>query len=285
LKAVAAATRRLRGVLAIIRPINVLISMVAVVLAVLICNPTTAWVRLLFAGLVAGLVASGANAINDYFDIEIDRINRPDRPLPAGLLSPRQACVLCGCFFVLAWFPAAFIGIPILLVVLFSELLLYWYSAFLKQTAVWGNLTVSFCTGLAFLFGGLTAGNIRPAVLPAIFAFLINWAREIVKDIEDVPGDRQQHARTLPILYGERMARSMIAVLLALLIAVTILAHLLGFYGYGYFAVVMVLVNPLLFWVLIKLWPMPDAAGLHRMSQLLKTAMVLGLIAIVLGSC
>ncbi len=273
----------LKGLSTIIRPINVVISMFSAVIAVLICNPTTAWLRLVLAAGITGLVAGGANAINDFFDVEIDRINRPERPLPAGLLTSKQAITISICFFLLALLFAVQISLVVFLIVLGAQGLLVLYSAFLKQTAVWGNITVSFSTGLTFLFGGMVAGHVAPAVLPAIFAFLINWAREIVKDIEDIPGDKKLQARTLPIVYGVPVARIMIAAILLALMAVTILAFALGFYGPGYFAVVMVLVNPLLFWLIIKLWPMPDSLGLRRTSLLLKTAMVLGLVAIVLG--
>ncbi len=275
--------RRLFGLLQIIRPVNVIIAMASVLLAVLICNPHTRLRDVLLAMLVGGLVTSGANAINDYFDIEIDRINRPRRPLPAGLLSPSAARMVAFSLFALALALAAFLGPQSLLIVGVSVPLVYAYSAVFKTTAVWGNLIVGLISGLAFIFGGTVAGNLKQAWMPFLFAFVINWAREIIKDIEDMPGDRQARAQTLPIRYGVPAARRLIIALLTGLILLTGAPYLLDLYGRLYLLVVMTLVNPLLIAVLMELGRELDSRRLRRMSLCLKAAMFSGLAAILAG--
>jgi geranylgeranylglycerol-phosphate geranylgeranyltransferase len=275
--------RWLRGLILIIRPINVVISMISILMAVVICNSqTSGWVMVL-ATLVGGFMAGGANAINDYFDLEIDRINRPERPLPGGLLSRQNARTISFCFSCFALVGAALINWYALAITVFSAVLLYFYSAHLKRTAVWGNLAVSVSTGLAFIFGGVVAGNLRNAIIPAIFSFFVNWAREIIKDIEDIPGDQKLNARTLPILYGIKTAKKLTTLILGILLLVTIFAYVKHIYGIYYFMAVMSLVNSLILYVLVCLWQDPDQAGLRRMSTLLKTAMFTGLVAILLG--
>jgi len=274
---------RLFGLLQIIRPLNVIIAMASVLLAVLICNPHTRLRHLILAMLVGGLVTSGANTINDYFDIEIDRINRPRRPLPAGLLSPSAARKIAFFFFTSALTLAAFLGPESLLIVGLSIPLVYVYSAVFKTTAVWGNLIVGLTTGLAFIFGGTVAGDLQQAWMPFLFAFVINWTREIIKDIEDIPGDRQASAQTLPIRYGVSAARRLITALLIGLILLTAVPYLLDLYGRLYLLAVMTLVNSLLITVLVELWRELDSRRLRRMSNCLKVAMFSGLVALLVG--
>ncbi len=93
-----------------------------------------------------------------------------------------------------------------MLIVIFAVVLLYYYSARLKRTIIAGNVVVGFMTGMAFIYGGTTVGHVERALIPAIFAFLINFARELVKDVEDIEGDKKEQAVTLPVKYGIRPA-------------------------------------------------------------------------------
>jgi geranylgeranylglycerol-phosphate geranylgeranyltransferase len=272
-----------KGILLVIRPVNVIISFLSVLLAVMICNPRTPMMIMLLAGATAAFVTAGANAINDFYDIEIDHINRPNRPLPMGLLSQSAARTICFVFFTTAIGLGLSLNCVAAVIVICSCILLYYYSARLKRTVLWGNLTVSLITGLAFVFGGVAAGSIRQAMYPAAFAFLSNGAREIIKDIEDIPGDRSLQIRTLPLVHGVRTAQVVTTAVLVALLAVTIVAYVSGFYGWWYFTAVMTVVNPFIIYVLITLWRRHDAKGLRRMSTLLKVAMLTGLLAIYLG--
>jgi geranylgeranylglycerol-phosphate geranylgeranyltransferase len=274
---------RLQGLMQIVRPVNVLIAMVSILLAILICNPKIHLLDIVVAMLVGGLVTGGANAINDYFDLEIDRINRPERPLPRGLLSAAHAQQITWAFFLLALVLSGLLNPAALAITGFSLLLLYAYSARLKQRAVWGNLAVSLATGLAFIFGGLVAGDVRKAVMPALFAFLINCAREIIKDIEDIPGDKKFNAATLPIAYGVRTAQVATTAILGILVLLTLLPLIAHWYGWYYLIAILTLVNPLLFLVVKELWQEWSRRSLRRMSIRLKLAMVAGLVAILAG--
>ena len=79
-----------------------------------------------------------------------------------------------------------------LLIVVLSIALLYFYSARLKRTVLIGNLVIGLMTGMAFIYGGVVVGRMERAVVPAIFAFLVNLARELLKDVEDMEGDRKR---------------------------------------------------------------------------------------------
>lgn len=269
--------------ISLVRPVNLLITFLSIVAAgILAGGGWTDAAPLLLAGAAGAAVAAGANAINDYFDVAIDRINRPERPIPSGTLSTGQAWWIwlttsiggCVCGLVIGPWPFA--------ITVGSVLLLYWYSRALKSTPLAGNLVVGGMTGMAFIFGGVAIGAVDQALLPALFAFLVNVAREVVKDIEDREGDARQQAATLPVRFGIRPARLATSIVLLSLITITILAYLGGRYDEVYLRIVLV-ADVLLAYVAWSVWRKDTAQHMHQLSVVLKTTMIIGLAAIFFG--
>jgi len=195
----------LQGLFRITRPANCVAAGLAAIVAYLIATGTVIpAVLLLF--LVVFLVTAAGNVINDYFDIAIDRVNRPDRPIPSGQVTPGAARAWAAILFlagILACIPT---NVLCLAIAVFNSLLLLAYAARLKRTPLVGNIAVSYLSGSMFLFGAALAGMdgiVR--VLPfAVMTFFAMLARELVKDAEDVDGDRASGASTIPIRYGIR---------------------------------------------------------------------------------
>jgi geranylgeranylglycerol-phosphate geranylgeranyltransferase len=138
-------------------------------------------------------------------------------------------------------------------------------------------------TGMAFVYGAVVVGNFVKALVPAIFAFLANVAREVIKDIEDVEGDKKEGAVTLPVRYGERPALWITTATIVLLILATLAAFQLGFYTVVYLSIVLV-VDALLAIVMAWMWIDLTPPNMNRMSNILKICMVIGLLAIFFGS-
>ena len=266
------------------RPVNLLITAVSVPAACVLAGAD--WsdaVAVLLASLTAVFVAAGANAVNDVFDVEIDKVNRPDRPVASGILLPREALLFS---FVLSGVGVVLnlaLGVVPLLIALGSVVLLYYYSAYFKRTVIAGNVVVGMMTGLAFVYGAVVAGHAGRGVLPALFAFLINVAREVVKDMEDVEGDRKGNAQTLPVRYGMAPARMLASAVMALLIIVTLAAYVLGYYSRVYLWLV-IPIDMILAFSIFSVGRDPSPASLRKVSTLLKACMAIGLIAIYLGS-
>jgi geranylgeranylglycerol-phosphate geranylgeranyltransferase len=223
----------LAGLFRITRPANALAAGLASVVAYLIATGTLILsVLLLFA--VVTLVTAAGNVINDYFDVEIDRVNRPDRPIPSGQVSLPAARAFAITLFLAGILVCLVTNTLCIAIAVFNSLLLFAYAARLKSMPLVGNLAVSYLAGSMFLFGGALNG--MPglvSVIPfAVMTFFAMLARELVKDAEDVEGDRANGAATFPIRYGVRNT-VLIALACGILGAVSSLAPYLR-WGTGY---------------------------------------------------
>ena len=264
------------------RPLNGLITALSVGIGALTADQTPAWSALLLAAVSAALINGAGNAFNDLMDIDIDRINRPLRPLPSGRLSPSAARIqsllfaLAGC--ALAFWLSPWHG----LIALAAAALLVVYSISLKNSLLWGNVLVAFIGAIAFPYGALAAGDIGHSWIPALFAFLFHLGREIVKDIEDVAGDRIRGERTLPLCWGRTQAGVLAALVYLLLVGFTWMPFFMGIYG-AFYALALLPVHALVGYILWQLYRQRAVLADDRLGRLLKVGMFLGLVAIVVG--
>lgn len=277
-------TEKLTAILKIIRPLNFLITFVSVIVVAIICSPDKLpGLNVFLAALTASLVLASGNSINDIHDIEIDKINKPLRPLPSGKLSIKEAYRLYILLVIVPIVLSFLVSEMALIIVLISVLLLFLYSKYLKRILLVGNITVAFLTGLVFIFGGVVVENPAAAIVPAVFAFLINLIREIVKDMEDVEGDTIAGVITFPAKFGFQKSKYIILFISLTLILYTLYPFITQLYKIEYFVVVMVFVNPILVYCLKILFEGHSLKNLKQISNLLKLGMVLGLIAVYLG--
>ncbi len=273
-----------KAAIKITRPLNVLLTFVSIYLAAYISPRFYAGWSVFIAALSAALIAAGGNSINDLYDVETDRINRPERPLAAGVLSTVQGkalyvvATLSG--LILAWI----LGWNFMVLALSVSVLLFWYSARLKRTALFGNMVVSFVSGLTFIYGAMAVADWRAGIIPAVFAFFFHFGREIIKDMQDVHGDLQTGAKTLPGKYGFRISAVIVNILFLLLIVLTVLPYIFFNYSVYYLWLVVPGVDAVLLYVSVMLWKQSDTRHLGRLSGLLKIDMFVGLLAIWLGT-
>ncbi len=271
------------AVIRISRPVNVFIGALSIFIAAFISGSLSPWYKVLLACLSGGIIAAAANTINDYFDLEIDRINKPARPLPAGQVSPASARRWAFGEFLLGIFLSFFINLPAFGIALTISLLLYLYSARLKRMPLWGNLAVSFSSAMAFIYGGVAVHRVKQTLIPAAFAFFFHLGREIIKDVQDMEGDRRYNARTFPLAFGKSAALLLVTLNFLFLIILTILPYLLHWYGKNYFLAVTIGVNPVLIYSAVTIWRNQSFEHLGFVSNLLKADMLVGLFAIYLG--
>ncbi|WP_067052445.1 geranylgeranylglycerol-phosphate geranylgeranyltransferase [Methanofollis ethanolicus] len=193
----------MHGYVSITRPANSVVAGLAGVLGYLIATGTVTPESAALIGIVA-LVTAAGNVINDYCDAEIDAVNRPDRPIPAGKVSRRGALIYAALLFAAGNLLALTTNLSCLAIALFNSALLVLYATRLKGMPFVGNLAVAYLSASIFLFGGALAGpDGLAANLPvAGVTFLAMVAREVLKDAEDVEGDAAGGARTLPMVLG-----------------------------------------------------------------------------------
>ncbi|MBD3169853.1 MAG: hypothetical protein GF307_10250 [candidate division Zixibacteria bacterium] len=272
----------LAGSIRILRPVNGLISSLTVWISFIISGGGYAEYSGILASIAAFFFAGFANSVNDIEDIDIDRINKPHRPLPSGRINKKTAIMVAilsglialGISFILTVF-TAIIGI-----IAVAGMLLY--NLRLKRIAFWGNTTVSLIAAVAFIYGGAANNNIFPALFPALMAFLLHLGREVTKDIEDVRGDSAVGARTLPLVRGLALTRNVASIPLMILIPVTLLPMYFDMYSYAY----LIMVTPVNIILLLVIYNLLISRRLSakRNSLLLKVAMPLGIMAILFGT-
>jgi geranylgeranylglycerol-phosphate geranylgeranyltransferase len=268
----------------ITRPLNVIITFWVVVVAILISQTSQTNLNLIFlSSIAAALVAASGNIINDIYDIESDKIAHPKRVIVLGTMTKQESWYLYAVLNFISAIIAASLSAVLLAIVLLTILLLFSYSSYLKGLPLFGNIIIALITGLAFIYGGLAANNPVAAIVPAVFAFLINLIREIVKDMEDVEGDTKAGLISFPIKFGFQKSKILILFITFTLILYTVFPFIIKLYKIEYFIVVMVFVNPLLILCLKFLFDTKIEKSLPVVSNILKLNMILGLIAIYLG--
>lgn len=173
------------------------------------------------------LIAAGGYIINDYYDVKIDLINKPDRVVIGKTISRRAAILFHTGMSVTGVAMGFLLNWKIGLINLFSAFLLWLYSNALKRLPLVGNLAVSLLTGLAVLIVNILYPPLLIVLwVYALFAFLITLVREIIKDIEDLKGDSTFGCRTLPIAWGVRKTKQLVYVLLVVFALVVFALHL-----------------------------------------------------------
>ena len=199
----------------LMRPLNCLMSVFAVFIGGLIVLEAAAFstLHIFIAMLATFLIIGAGNAINDYFDIEADKINKPLRPLPSGRIKRTHALVFSLALFALGIILSLLLNPLTFLIATFNSLLLIFYSSSLQNKLLIGNIAVSYLVGSTFLFGGAASGkglaDIMVTAMLLLLAFFANLSREIVKDLEDVEGDKASFLKRLAgtvekTLSGER---------------------------------------------------------------------------------
>jgi geranylgeranylglycerol-phosphate geranylgeranyltransferase len=270
--------------LRIMRPANAVVAGFAAMLGYFIASGTLVpGILLIWATVV--LVTAGGNTINDYFDAEIDRINRPDRPIPSGKVQEKEAWNLSFILFAAGILITAFTNILCIAIALFNSLLLLLYATRMKRSCFSGNLAVSYLSASLFLFGGAYLGwEGAVRVLPiALITFFAMVSRELLKDAEDVEGDLTAGADTVPVRYGVKAA-----VLLSFLFAVGAVAgSIYPFLWWGiWYLVGILLVDAII--IIAAVSPLscrtPQCIRKSRATSLLKTGMFASLIVFFLAA-
>jgi geranylgeranylglycerol-phosphate geranylgeranyltransferase len=157
------------------------------------------------------MLTAASMAINDYYDRETDAINEPNRPIPGGLIKPKEALAF-SLISTAIGFAASYLTNTVyplcLATAIIAWIISVAYTTVGKRSGLPGNLLVSACVAVPFIYGSITiVSEVKLNVLIfASMAFLSITGREVTKGIVDVQGDRRQNVKTVAVRYGERRA-------------------------------------------------------------------------------
>ncbi len=228
------------NILRLIRPVNSIMMGLAVLIGIFIASQGKILLINTIMGFSVGfLLTAGTMCVNDYIDRDIDAINAPNRPIPSGLILPYEALSSSIILTVFGLIISSFINWNSFFVALISVGVMVSYNLWGKRTGFLGNLMVSFCVSLPFIFGGTVVTSISVSlIIISLMAFLANTGREITKGIADIEGDRIKNVNTLAVMYGSEDAGRVAALLSLAAIAISPIPYILGWLSPLYLIIV-----------------------------------------------
>lgn len=257
----------------------------------------------LFYFLIAAsvLIAAAGYIINDYFDLQIDSINKPEKVVVDKIIKRRWTIVwhwmLSGAGILISAYIAWKTAVWIILFANTGCVLLLWvYSTTFKKRVLSGNVIISALTAwvifvvyfyVMFLFrqkGAIGAASntfLKFTILYAGFAFIVSLIREVIKDMEDVQGDAAHNCRTMPIVWGIPSSKVFTAVWIIVAIGGLLILQIFAWQASWWWIIVysvMLVILPLVF-VLRKLYQAKEAGDYHQLSSWMKFIMLTGILS------
>ena len=274
----------IKAYIQILRPLNMLITLACIIITSLTFGKFS--YQLLPIIIVILCLTAFANIINDVFDYKVDKLNRPDRPIPSGKINQKSAIILCMLLLVISICTIFFydfnFNTKVSIICIIIPLLIF-YTPFFKKIPLLGNIIVSFILGMVFIVTAFyVAGDLKLIIPPVILAFVLMLIREIVKDIADIEGDSLMNVMTFPVLYGINKSIHIILGLVFILILATF--YFISLYNITYLISVIVFVDIPLLYFTVKLLKNRSASYCKYLEKVLKLITIFGVIVIYLAT-
>jgi geranylgeranylglycerol-phosphate geranylgeranyltransferase len=278
----------LRGAFDLVRPVNCAMIGFAVIVGAFVSKPPSVSPLQLALGFLTGLfICAYSMAVNDIYDVEVDRVNRPDRPIPSGRVTAREGSRLS--YVVLAiGMACAVLSLNLLAVVIAAAyaFLSWLYSSKAKKTGIAGNLIVASSLAIPFIYGGaIGGGSIAGSLLllMALTAFFSGVGREVVKAMADVEGDAKRDvnslARSRGLVFASRVGAAffLLAVLTSWVPLVTGLAN--EVYTFG-----VVIPDAIFLYLAVAIVARHDPASAYTVKKIALAGMTVGLLVFIGGA-
>ncbi len=273
---------KITGFLNLIRWKNLLIVVfnLAIIKLFLIdhAQPDGIW-DLKFAGLVISmvLITAAGYIINDYYDIKIDIVNKPKQVIVGRLITRRYALLWYFLFNFLALLLVFIISKKLFILYLFSTFLLWYYSNHLKRKFLIGNISIAILTALSTSIPGIYYQTSLDIIFfYALFAFGITLIREIIKDLEDIEGDRKYGCQTLPIVLGPKKTIKYLKTMSLVFVAIYVVLYGLNQFPLSWLQLPLVITY---FYFIYYLRKSDTVVHYKNMSAQLKLIMIFGILS------
>jgi geranylgeranylglycerol-phosphate geranylgeranyltransferase len=288
---------KFKDAIEITRPINCLMGALTVIIGLLNTRFSVPLDKLMI-NIILGVItyiflAAAGNIINDIYDIEIDKINRPKRPIPRGSISLKQAKGLFFLYLIIGII-ISYINTLILSLALINLALAFFfgfiawvYAKWGKKSGFFGNIIVGVSFSIGLVYGAYLNSSLIPPYIFYFFitAFSLLVAREIIKGCEDIEGDRNQGVKTLAIKIGIKNSRNVAVIFSLVAIIFFILPILTNILNPILFFILMVLgIIEVVYTIFLMLSSKLEKADLKKISLLLKIGMLIGLLAFLFAS-
>jgi geranylgeranylglycerol-phosphate geranylgeranyltransferase len=229
--------KKIKGLIQLFRPELPFSAGICVLLGEIVALGGFPSFREAILGFMCGFFISGSALVsNDYYDLEVDRINSPDRPLPSGAVSPSEAILLAALTMLIGLAASFAISIQaFILSVIFGAVGIL-YNWRYKQAGLLGNLMVASSVAITFILGGLAVGQPFNKIVWffSLTAFLIDLGEEIAGDAMDIEGDKQRSSKSIAIMYGKDFALRISSAIFFLVVLISFIPYLFGWLGITY---------------------------------------------------
>lgn len=275
----------LSGLITLIRPLNSTMVGFAVIVGMVVSGFSKMSCLNVVLGFLTGFFISGYSMImNDRYDIEVDRVNNPNRPLVKGSVSIKEAEVAAAALLIMGLATSILLGWLTFLIAALFALIAWLYNYRVKRYGLLGNTLVSASVAIPYIYGAVAIGAAdEPLIyLLALTSFLAGLGREVVKTICDVKGDEVRDVRSVARVLGAGSAAKLGALFFLLAILTSLLPIMLGIVGLVYGALVSA---PICIFVGLTVRILKDssAESAYFVKRVALFGMLLGLIAFMVG--
>ena len=243
--------KKIKGLIELLRPELPFAAGISVIIGEIITLGKLPSLSELFLGFMWGFLLSGsAMILNDFFDIEVDKINAPNRPLPSGLISSNTAIVFTIIISLLGLIISFFINkVAVLLYIIF------WFIGFLynwklKEKGLLGNLFVSSSVAVTIILGAIVVGNPwnKAVLIFSLMLFVFDLGEEIAADTMDIEGDKKRNIKSIAILIGRQKALNISFLLFMIYIILSFIPVILNLFGISYLIIISLTNSMILIW-------------------------------------
>jgi len=275
----------LSGILTLIRPLNSTMVGFAVIVGMVVSGFTKMSYLSAALGFLTGFLISGYSMIiNDRYDIEVDRVNNPNRPLVKGSVSIKEAEVAAVTLLVLGLATSILLGWLTLFIAALFALIAWLYNYRVKRYGLLGNMLVSASVAIPYIYGAVAIGAADEPLIYflALTSFLAGLGREVVKTICDVKGDEIRDVRSVARVWGAGAAAKVSSIFFISAILTSLLPIMLGLLGLTYGILVSA---PICIFIALTIKILRDssAESAYLVKRVALLGMLLGLIAFMVG--
>ncbi|MCL6493705.1 MAG: UbiA family prenyltransferase [Ignavibacterium sp.] len=182
------------------------------------------------------LISASILVMNDYFDVETDKINAPYRPIPSNIVTPNEALFFSLLLLFAGLLLSYLINVTVLLISIVLAVIGFLYNRYLKKSGLLGNLMVSFSVGMTFIYGGASVGLPfhKMVLFFVLITALIDLGEEIAADAMDMKGDEIINSNSLAIKYSKSVALRISGLIFFFVILLSFVPSLMGWFSVVY---------------------------------------------------